>query len=179
MMGQMQMQRMGQGQGAGAMMNSMMGGMGGRSTTKPERKGTDIRSQNAKADRTKTEKEIEAAKGAALFDPHFDVVEVTVYGKARFFLTPPEEPAAEPSLGDAPAAATPPADAGKTAAPGEKPDASKTDSGADASKAPAGAATDEKPAPKGDVEKSAPKGDVEKPAPKPAAPEGKGAAPKS
>ena len=50
-------------------------------------------------------KAVEAAKGPSLFDPYYNIVEVKVYGQARFYNPPPAEPEAEPSPGET--AATP------------------------------------------------------------------------
>jgi hypothetical protein len=199
MMGSM-MGRMSAMNGPGGGMGSMMGGgmsMMGGATAKPERKGVSLRGTDAKGDRAKLEKELEEKKGPSLFDPHFDIVEVTIYGKARFFLAPPEEPAAEPSLGETPAEATTPAapaakadSAEKSAAakpadaPAAKTDASKKPSDEDAedkadAEKPAAKADAEKPAAKADAEKPAAKADAEKPAAKAVKPDGAEASPKS
>ncbi len=87
----------------------MMGGMGGGPAA-PARKGTDKRSTNRGAVRKEATKAVETAKGPSLFDPYFDIVEVKVYGQARFYNPPPAdaEVEVEPSLGEtaAKAAAT-------------------------------------------------------------------------
>jgi hypothetical protein len=99
---------------------SMMGGMGGMGAgVTPEKKGKDVRNVDKKKQREETEKALAKAKGPSWFDPHYDIIQVTVYGQARFFLPPPEEPAAEPSPGQSPAApepGAPPAAAGQPAA---------------------------------------------------------------
>ncbi|MGP0068374.1 MAG: hypothetical protein ACLQGP_32850 [Isosphaeraceae bacterium] len=187
MMGMMgQMGRGGMMREEGGMMG-MMGGMrGGMAAAIPERKGTSIRGTDSKAEREKTLKEIEEKKGPSFFDPYFDIVEVTIYGKARFFLPPPEEPASEPSLGETPAATTSPAGAAGSAeevAKAKPADVAAT-TGSDTTKKPAdeqpAAKTDaEKPAAKADTEKPAAKADTEKPATKAGNPDGKGAASKS
>jgi hypothetical protein len=199
MMGSMMGQRMSGMNGPGGGMASMMGGgmMMGGAAAKPERKGVSLRGTDTKGDRAKQEKELEEKKGPSLFDPHFDIVEVTVYGKARFFLAPPEEPAAEPSLGETPAEATTPAAPAAKADASEKPAAAKPDNApaakTDASKKPsdedaedkadagkpAAKADAEKPAAKADAEKPAAKADAEKPAAKAVKPDGDGASPKS
>ena len=188
------MGQMGQMGGMGGMggMNMMRGMMGG-DTAKPDRKGVSLRGTDSKAEREKTLKEIEEKKGPSLFDPHFDIVVVTIYGKARFYLAPPEEPAAEPSLGDSSAEAkteaTPvqkgdsseKAGAAKSANTGktngealkktsveetaDESDAEKPSAKADAEK-PAAKADAEKPAAKADAEKPATKADAEKPSAK-------------
>jgi hypothetical protein len=166
MMGNMMMRRMAEGgmgggmTGYGGMMSQMMGqqmmqmrgmmeGYGGMmgSNQQAQRKGTDVRSVNREKKREETKKAVEAAKGPSLFDPYYDIVEVTVYGQARFFNSPPEEPKPEPSPGEtaaqpeasAPAATGSPAPSTPTAqaapAPpgaGTGPDAATT--GAEAAK---------------------------------------------
>jgi hypothetical protein len=103
MMGNMSAMMM---QGMGRM-GGGYGGMGGAPVA--ERKGTDKRNVDSKKQRTKKEEEALKARGPTLFDPYFDIVEVTVYGQARFFNTPPAQPAAEPSPGEVAAAPVPPA----------------------------------------------------------------------
>ncbi len=84
--------------------------MGGAAPV-PERKGKDVRNVNTKEVRTKKEEAVKNSKGVTLFDPYFDIVQVTIYGQARFFNAPPAQPAAEPSPGEVTAAAAPPANA--------------------------------------------------------------------
>ena len=68
------------------------------------RKGIDNRKESiVPRHARKQEEEATKSKGPSLFDPYFDIVEVTVYGQARFFNPPPEMPAAEPSPGETPA----------------------------------------------------------------------------
>jgi hypothetical protein len=92
------------------MMGPMMGmrgsgpGMGAMSTGK---KGTDVRDKKRKEERDEREKKRKAL-GRAI-DTYYDIVEVTVYGQARFYNPPPPPPAAEPASPGAPAA-----DAAKT-----------------------------------------------------------------
>ena len=104
--------------GYGGMMSQMMGGysrmMGGRMGMEmgmsgmagyggmgtPARQGTDKRGVDRAKKRDETEKAVEEAKGPSLFDPYYYVVELKVYGQARFFNPPPEEPESELSLGD-------------------------------------------------------------------------------
>ena len=119
---QSQMGRMGSmGMGPGMGMGMGMGPMGGGG--RDERKKVDVRNVDRKKERTKAEEELEKRRGPSLFDPYFNIVQVTVYGQARFYNPPPAdaEAQAQPSLGEAPA--TP-------AAPGSE-----------AEKAPAAAAT--------------------------------------
>lgn len=90
----------------------MTGGMGmrgmGGGPAAPARKGTDKRSTNRGEVRKEATKAVETAKGPSLFDPYFDIVEVKVYGQARFYNPPPADAEVEPSLGEtaAKAAAT-------------------------------------------------------------------------
>ena len=90
----------------------MMGGMGGGHAA-AERKGKDVRKENRAEIRKEQEEQAGKAKGPSFFDPYFDIVQVTVYGQARFFLPPPPlDPSEQPSPGQTPA--TP--DAAATAA---------------------------------------------------------------
>jgi len=112
---QNQMQRMMQQQGG------MMGGTGGMGVEK-KRQGTDVRKKDRTKERTAKVTAAQEAKGPSLFDPYFNIVQVTIYGQARFFNPPPVEASAEPSLGETtavPAGASSPATpAGSAAAPG-------------------------------------------------------------
>ena len=83
----------------GMMGGGMMGGMGGGPAA-PARKGIDKRSTNRGEVRKEATKAVETAKGPSLFDPYFDIVEVKVYGQARFYNPPPADVEAEPSLGE-------------------------------------------------------------------------------
>jgi hypothetical protein len=84
------------------MMRGRMGEMGGMYGMggMQEKKGTDKRSVNREEKRKEETKNVESAKGPSFFDPYFNIVEVKVFGQARFYNPPPEEPAAEPSLGE-------------------------------------------------------------------------------
>jgi len=119
MMGQMG-QMMGQ---RGGMMGGGYPGMMGGGAVTPERKGIDKRNVDSKKGRTEKEKAALQSKGPSLFDPYFDIIQMTVYGQARFFNPPPAQPAAEPSPGETAAAPVPPASgvppAVGPAAPGE------------------------------------------------------------
>jgi len=106
-----QMHQMGLMSGYGGMMGSMMsrmreqyamGGMGMRMGGPPTaaRKGTDKRTTNRGEVRKEETKAVETAKGPSLFDPHYDIVEVKVYGQARFYNPPPADAETEPSLGE-------------------------------------------------------------------------------
>ena len=110
---QSQMGRMG-GMGMGPGMGMGMGPMGGAG--RDERKKVDVRNVDRKKERTKAEEELEKRQGPSLFDPYFNIVQVTVYGQARFYNPPPAdaEAQAQPSLGEAPATpATPGSEAEK------------------------------------------------------------------
>jgi hypothetical protein len=129
MMGAMQGQMMMQMRGAMtsqmssmARRGEMMGGMGpmGGMGAGTERKGKDVRSEKRAEKRKENEEALKKSTGPTLFDPYFDIVQVTVYGQARFFNAPPEEPAAEPSPGEATAAAESTPTAGGAAAPDAK-----------------------------------------------------------
>jgi hypothetical protein len=109
-----QMRQMGSMSGYGGMMGSMMsrmreqyamggmgmrmGGMGGPPTA--ARKGTDKRTTNRGEVRKEETKAVETAKGPSLFDLYYDIVEVKVYGQARFYNPPPADAETEPSLGE-------------------------------------------------------------------------------
>ena len=64
--------------------------------------GKPTRSEQAKI----VEAMVKKATGVTIHDPYFNIVEVTVYGQARFYNPPPPEPPAQPSAA-APAPATP------------------------------------------------------------------------
>jgi hypothetical protein len=100
MASQMRGQMMGQMGGMAGMMRGQMAmggpGMGGRE----ERKKVDTSNINRKEERKKKEEELEKSKGPSLFDPYFNIVQLTVYGQARFFNPPPAEAEAQPSPGD-------------------------------------------------------------------------------
>ncbi len=167
--------RMG-GRGAGGMAGGMEGmtgpggaGMGGGmmgGTATPAKTGIDKRATNLEKEREKRIAAAKKAKGASFHDPYYNIVQVTIYGQARFFFPPTVEAPVAPS--EAPAEGeTPKADSEKKA------DAPKVD------------AAPKTEAPKADAPKAeAPKTDVPKAdaAPKTEAPkaeEAKADAPKS
>ncbi len=92
-------------------MGSMYGGGGAA-----EKKKVDVRTRDAAADRKKEMEELEKRKGPSLFDPYFNIVQVTVYGQARFYNPPPAEPEAAPSPGEAGAVTETPAATGEKGA---------------------------------------------------------------
>jgi hypothetical protein len=143
---------------AGMMSRMMMGGKGGMGEmmmmqgmqgagSAAARKGTDKRATDRSKTRTEEKKSAESAKGPSRFDPHYDIIEIKVYGQARFYNVPPPEPATESSPGDV-AAETPKAEeATKTTEPAAKtPEPAKTE--------PAKAAEPAKEAPKPAAPKS-------------------------
>jgi len=156
--------------GAGQMMAGM-GGMGGGA---PARKGVDKRSENLSNKAAEQETAVKKSGGRSLNDPYYNIVEVKIYGQARFFNPPPAEAPPEPSQAPAEAAATAEAKPETPAATpdaGKKPEEPKADAPkADAPKAEEPKAEAPKPeapkidAPKADAPKvEAPKADVPKP----------------
>lgn len=123
------------GRGRGDMMG---GGFGGTGLQSPQH-GTDLRGTNRSKTREELQKRMEEKKaGPSLFDPYFNIVEVKIYGQARFYNPPPPISEEEPSPGESEAApdadAETPADA-KTA-PAEAPAAAEA-APAEAKAAPA------------------------------------------
>jgi hypothetical protein len=118
--GQMMRAQMGGGMNQGSGMMGMMGMMGmrgyGAGPAAPVRKGTDKRSTNRGEVRKEETKAVETAKGPTLFDPYFDIVEVKLYGQARFYNPPPADAEVLPSLGDAATGAAALAEPAKTQA---------------------------------------------------------------
>jgi hypothetical protein len=100
MMSKMSQQYALQGMGRGMGMGGM--GMGPAAAA---RKGTDKRATNRGEVRKEETKAVVTAKGPSLFDPYFDIVEVKVYGQARFYNPPPADAETEPSLGESAAKA--------------------------------------------------------------------------
>jgi hypothetical protein len=98
--------RPGMAQGPGSnyadmMAGQMGGGRGGSGPSASTKKGIDNRTVDAAAERKKREKkEKDAAKAKTdtkKIDQYFNVIEVTVYGQARFYLAPPPPPQPAPS----------------------------------------------------------------------------------
>lgn len=106
--------------GMDGMMGGGMGGMGGE-----VRKGTDVRGKDRKAEREKAAEALKNRSRVSLQDPYYNVVELTVYGQARFYNPPPPPPAAETSENvadsseptEAPKAEEPKAEEAKTEEP--------------------------------------------------------------
>jgi hypothetical protein len=107
---QMQTQRM----MSGGMTQMMYGPGGGGAAPQAKKSGKSVRDTDRKKQRETKTKEIDAAKGPSTFDPFFDIVQVKVYGQARFFNAPPADAPAEPSSGATVAGAAAAAPAGTT-----------------------------------------------------------------
>jgi hypothetical protein len=90
-------------------MGSMYGMGGGGMGAQPDRKksGKDMRKEDRKENRKKIEKAVDETKGQTLSDPFFNIVQVKVYGQARFFNAPPADAAPPPSTSETTAAAAP------------------------------------------------------------------------
>lgn len=175
-MGGMYSRMGGRGAGGGMMMpgmDGMMGpggaGMGGMGMMgaggAPAKTGIDKRATNLEKERTKRIEAAKKAGGTSLHDPYYNIVQVTIYGQARFFNPPTAETPAAPSQaeGAAPAEGETKAEAPKDEAP--KADAPKADATkADAPKADApDSGTPKADAPKSDAPKAdAPKADAAK-----------------
>jgi hypothetical protein len=165
----------GMGGSYGRMMSGMMMegygpgmGMGGGG---PSRKGVDTRSKDIGKEAKAREEEVRKAAQKQPGDLYYNIVEVTVYGQARFFNAPPAETPAEPSQAQAAPAAEAPKPEAETKAEAPKAEAE--------TKAEAPKAEPEKKdeAPKAEPEKKdeAPKAEPEK---KEEAPKAEAGAPK-
>jgi hypothetical protein len=144
------------------------GGGGGAAGKTAGNGAVDNRTKNdAKARQERIKKELEAAKKAKAetkkIDQYYNVIEVTVYGRARFYMAPPAAPAPPPSMaGPAPAPASEaPKPEPAPAQPPVAPDAPKKDEAPKAETPKVEPAAPGPEAPKAD----APKTDT--PAPKP------------
>ena len=96
-------------------MEGGMGMMGGAATD--TKKGVDVRSKDRRKEREAAEKNSANRARFSLQDPYYNVVEVSVYGQARFYVPPPP-PEAVASEGDA-AAEAPAEGAEKPSEPGK------------------------------------------------------------
>ncbi|AMV37655.1 hypothetical protein [Planctomyces sp. SH-PL62] len=135
--------------GYGGMMSGRMGGMGGMPGMEggmmgmmgpggmmgggmgmaPTRQGVDKRGENRAEKRKEAEKALESTKPVLNFDPYFNIVEVTVYGQARFYNEPTPEAvdaespgatdadAADPAAAEEPKAEAPAAESAKVEEP--------------------------------------------------------------
>jgi len=88
---------------------SMYNTMGGGSAA-VEKKGVDARGKTREKDAAEQRAKAKSGKVTSLHDPYYNIVEVKVYGQARFFNPPPPPPSAPPSQSDSPAEAAAPAD---------------------------------------------------------------------
>jgi len=130
-----------------SMSTSMYGGRGGAASKKIQRKGVDLRAEaQSKREEEKAKKEADPAAAATKAEPpnpYYDIVQVTVYGQARFYIKPPEPPATPGSGAKAeasPGAADAPKADPSTEAPKDAPEADAKDAkaAADADAAKAG-----------------------------------------
>jgi hypothetical protein len=133
-----------QGMRGGGMAGAGMPGAGGMASAKT--KGKDVRSKDRGDEREAKTKAINEAKGPTLFDMYFDIVEVKVYGQARFYNAPPAPEPGAPSTSQSAAGATAasgeaPAKDGKTEAKAAEADAPEK---GDAAKGGAAVAPDSK-----------------------------------
>ncbi|HEV3164264.1 MAG TPA: hypothetical protein VGZ22_09560 [Isosphaeraceae bacterium] len=125
-----------------------MGGMGGSGAATAKAHGKDVSDRDFQKEREERKKK-RSTKGVQIQDPYYNIVEVRIFGQARFYSVPPaEQPAESTSPGDVrttePAKdENAPADATKTApeARGDetkdaKPDETKTDADKEKADAP-------------------------------------------
>jgi len=142
--------------GSGEMSSGMMG-PGRMGPDSAGKKGQDVRSvDKAKERKDKAKKDAATGKAAARksVDPYYNIIEVTVYGQARFYNTPPAPPAVEPSSSapapaPAEAEATKPVEPAKAdAAPAKKDEPPRPDAPAAPAPAPTEAPKPGAPAPK-------------------------------
>src|SRR3954467_10695764 len=81
----------------GGMSGSGYPGAGGGMA--PQRSGIDKRSVDRAKQRKAEELAVKSGATPTIPDPYFNIVEVTIYGQARFYNpSPPPEPAPEPSV---------------------------------------------------------------------------------
>ena len=98
----------------------MRGGMMGGGAAVVKKQGTSIRGTNKAEERKNKAKEAAKAKpDTKKVDQYFNVIEVTVYGQARFYLAPPAPPQPEPST--ASASPTPAPEEAKVETPAAQP----------------------------------------------------------
>jgi hypothetical protein len=126
-------------------------GMGGAGAAAPKKTGIDVRQKTIEKAKEKSKAKTEAEKKAevpreTIADPYFNIVEVHIYGQARFYDPPPAEEPAEPaSPGDMPAEGAEgaaPAEGAEGAAPAEGTPAEGEPAPADAAATPAPAPAD-------------------------------------
>jgi hypothetical protein len=125
----------------------------------PQRSGIDKRGVD-RAKQRKAEELAVKSSGATqtIHDPYFNIVEVTIYGQARFYNPPPAAPAPEPSVAEsAPPAASPEGTPPATEAPkaeGEAPKAEAPKAEGEAPKAEAPKEAAPAPMPNGEAPKA-------------------------
>lgn len=119
--------------------------------------GKDVRTLDRKSKREQDEKAAASAVPMTLHDPYYNIVEVTVYGQARFYNPPPPEPAPEPSSSVAESAETPEGTPPAAEAPMPAADAPKAEAPPAEAPAPAPApAAPAAPIPTGEAPKAEP-----------------------
>ncbi len=158
----------------GSMTSMGRGGMSGFGGAAEVKKGTSTKGKDSAKKRADEAKAAADAKGPSYLDPYFNIVQVRIYGQARFFKPPPELPAAEPSPGDVAGATGAPAS--NEAAKGGATDAPASNEAAKGGATDAPAAKDAAKAAPAEESPSATTDPAEKPAPAPdAIPKGEAA----
>ncbi len=139
--------RMAQQQEASASLASMYNTTGGMTSGGAAKKsGVDLRSKDFRKENEERLNAAKGVKGTSIHNPYFNIVEVKVYGQARFFNPPPTPPPVAPSQSENAAATPAPAEGTPASADAEK----KAD---DQPKADAEKKADDQP--KADAEKKA------------------------
>jgi hypothetical protein len=168
MQSMMQTQRAAMGSAGMNMMSMPGGGMSGQPAAK-KKTGKDVRNTKRAEVRDKEGKALDKNTGPSLFDAFFDIVQVKVYGQARFFNAPPADAVADASSGDtATGAATAPADKAAKGGETQPKTPAQADAGEKAAAPPKAAADAVAP----DAKDAADAKDAS-PAAKPAAPDAK------
>ncbi len=134
------------GSAAEAMMRSGYGG-GGAAASAPK-KGIDLRAKDPRKERREKEAAAKKVAPKKVADQFYNVMEVTIYGQARFYKTPPPLPVADPSTAAPASPVAPSVDAPEGAEPKAEAPAPKPDQPADTPRAEAPKAAD---APKADA----------------------------
>ncbi len=118
-------------------------------------KGKDVRQKNRAQAEKELRAQVEKSKGSSIHDPYYNIVEVKVYGQARFF-NPPPVPAPSQSTESA---ATAPAPAPTEAAPAA---ATTAPASADGEKKPEAEKKADEPKPEAEKKADEPKPEAEK-----------------
>jgi hypothetical protein len=138
-----------------------MEGAGGRYGSTNTRTGVDKRGVNRQRQREEEEKKYRETAGRTIHDPYYNIIELNVYGQARFYNPPPVEPPAQPSES---ATAAAPADAAGGAPAAGVPAAGAPEAGTPAAGAPeAGTPAPAPAAEPAKAEEAAPKAEGETP----------------